>query len=503
MVYMLNLIKNKQIIYYIILILVIVIGVQYRTDVWLKEAGFFGDEGALIYNIQNKSFLQLFTTLEQAQCCPVLFLIFNKLIYNIFGLNETALRFFSYFTGVLTVIFSPFLCSKIFKSKVLAVLFTSIIIYNPQALYYSQEFKQYSSDILFTMIYIYLFLILKDKVKDTKTVICAGIISGISIFLSYSVQFIVFPVLLFFGFKLFKEKNYKHILYLFSGYLIMLSICFIYTIWGTFSNGILDSWIKESFPIKNWYDFSYLTNYLVSDVFGNNIVSVLFIMGSIVLLLKNRLLFYILIAPILFNIVSGLFHLYPFAINRVIMYLLPIFTIIVLYPFDCFICKFKSNTALKYAVYIMILFCSIFLYFQKIKYIPNMKYYYYRSNAREYIEQLNNRKILSDELIFADTNAEAIFTIYDKENKYKNNRIAYMIFHNPLKVIEYSNENKIYHLDELKKGQNIYFYNTDLYSDAVDINTVNDWINKNCKILYSKKDEIGEFLYVKKITGDN
>lgn len=488
---------NINVIYYAVLILILITGTVYRTSVWINEPGFFGDEGALIHNIQTKTYLGLFTTLDKAQCCPSLFLFFNKFIYSIFGLNEQALRFIPYFSGILSIIFAPLFCKKVFNSKFITLIFTSLLIYNPNAVYYSQEFKQYSSDILLTMAAIYLFFAFKDKVKNIKSAITTGILSGISVFFSYSVQFVVFPMLMFFMAEFVKKKENKTALFTFFPYFLILFVCFITTVFGTFFNGILEAWIDEPFLVKNLSDFIHLNSYLTLNIPFESFTAILFLSGTVLLAVKNRLLLYILIMPVLLNIISGVVNLYPFATGRVTLYLIPVFTVIILFPFDYLLSKIKKTAKNELVVIFTCILCFFFFQSQKPDYINGYKYYYIRSNAREYVKLLNKRNIDKNDIIFADTNAEGIFEIYDTEKKYINNRILYMKFHEPLKVIEYSEG--IYHIDKIKKGEKIYFYNTELYPDAVDVTVLRDWIQKNCKVLYKEKDSIGEFLYVKKI----
>ena len=178
--------KTTEILYWIILSVLIIIGITIRTDVWLNEPSFFGDETTLLSNIINRNFIGIFSALDSAQSCPTFFLLVNKIIYSFFGLNETALRFFSYLCGIFSLCIIPFFKDLLFKNKSLNLLLIVMLTLNGELLYYSQEFKQYSSDVFFTLLILLLFFKTKDKVINLKSALIVGTIFGIAGFFSFT-----------------------------------------------------------------------------------------------------------------------------------------------------------------------------------------------------------------------------------------------------------------------------------------------------------------------------
>lgn len=492
--------KITNTLYFIAIILIIILGILIRTDVWLNEPSFFGDEGALIYNIKNRSFFGLFSALDSAQSCPSFFLFFNKIIYLIFGLNETALRFLPFLAGILTFSIVPFFKNLLFKNKILNLLLITALILNSQLIYYSQEFKQYSSDAFFTLLIILVFFKTKDKIKDTKSALITGLVFSIIGYFCFTAEFLIFPICLYFTYIFIKNKTYKPIFYMIIPYFLGLLIQFLLIFKGMMSNGIMECWVNEPFAFSSLRLTMFTICDFTTSLYGCNIVFALFLIGIIVLLIKDRLLAYILLMPIALNMISGLLHLYPFVSNRAILYIAPIFMIICIKSFDIM----PNKNKIANAIFAIIVLCLITNMFTKLENIINRtqigdKYYYYiRSISKEYVNVLDKKEVKTDDKIFVDRQNEASFDVYYKDKNYDKN-VIYQTYYHDLTVSDRNSDYGTYKLDELEKGTHIWFYNTPHYPDSVKIEEIEGWINNNSKILLRENDSMGELLYVEKI----
>lgn len=498
-----NIKLTGNVLYIITVVCIIAAVIFFRTQIWLYEPGLAGDEGSLVYNIQTRNFFRLFTALDLAQCCPPVFLVFGKIIYNIWGLNETALRFLPYISGVLSIILIPFLFNKLFKIKILSLIIIPILGYNNNLCYYSQEFKQYSSDFLLTVIYLYLFVIFKDKIPYDSNLIKFSIISGIILglggFFSLPCVFITAPMFLHLAVKLFKSKKLKELSFFILSYFTGLLMQFFTYIYGTMSNGILDCWTEEEQILSSMHNISYLFNTLIGFI-DFRLLIVLFFIGIIYMLIKERVLAFILITPIVLNAISGYLHLYPFTVSRVILYLFPVIYIILLKPLDILHTK---KPILNCIIYILIFSISLlnFVNIYKSRQWPlninGKTYYYFMSNSKEYIQNLNKLNVNPDDIIYVGRTGDGIFQVYDTDKKYVKN----MIFQNmkPLSITGDILNGQVLSLDDIPKGSKIYFYNDIIAAEFNDTYDVIDWVKNNTKTISSQKDDIGEFLYVQKI----
>ncbi len=502
-----KLVKIGKFIFYTSTIFLTVCLFIYRSSVWINEPGFFGDEGALIYNIQTRNFFQLFLPLDQAQCCPPLFLCFAKIIYMIFGVNETALRFFPYISGVAACILSFFAGNKVFKFKSLSLILFSLMIYDYNLSYYSQEFKQYSSDVFFSLLIFYSFLVFKNKIDTNKKALLFGICLGLTGFISLPAEFVVVPICFYYLFLYLKEKQYKRLLCMSLPYITLSVALFFLMVFKTLQGNMLDlpMWAEGCDTFKSLQTVKDLFLYIFSTDY--HLLTVMFFVGLLFCILKNRFLIYFMVFPILLNILFGYCHLYPFTISRVILWLVPFMYIISLKSFDFL--KTKNNVA-NICVEILIFIFAILsfhnIYQNKIEFTtpcPDKHYYFYTSNAKEYVKKLENVTVKPTDVVFVDCQGEGIFDIYDKDNKYFGKNVIYQSYKEPLNFIGYGSNiqevsDKI-HLDDLAVGTKIYFYNYKYSGDEGEFGSVNKWIEENTKILFNENDAFGEFYYVEKI----
>lgn len=494
--------KAGKIILYLSAILLFLYAISVRTSIWLNEPGFFGDEGGLVVNIQNKNFLQLFLPLDFGHCCPPIILCAFKILYIIFGLNETALRFFSYFCGISACVLAFFVGRKVFKFASSSLLFALFMVINNNLIYYSQEFKQYSSDVFFSLLIFYLFLLFKDKINTTFKALGGGILLGLSGFVSFPAEFVVLAICCYFLVKYLKNNDFKKLLFMSVPCIILTLSLFILIVWDTITGKMLTlpMWVSgcdafESFSsLKTLLDFAYLDNFSLFMGF-------LFVIGIIYLVIKERLLLFLLISPILFNIISGYSHMYPFMISRAILWIIPFFIIISLKALDVLKSENKFfNMFVEVIIFLFTVFVGCTVSTQE-KISSDVPYYFYRSNAREYVQKLNKQNVKKTDVIFVDIQGGS-FDIYDKGHQYHGKNVVYQdekgfnVYPGP---ILNPNGEEIRSLSEFPKGTNFWFYNCKIYGDEIALDEIERWISENSKILYKESDAIGDFLYVKKI----
>lgn len=480
--------KLPNIIYIIVILSIILLGITYKTDIWLHTDGLFYDEAALLMNIKERSFLGLFLPLGYSQCAPAFFLVLQKIIYSIFGLKETALYFIPYLSGVLTLIVCAILGNKIFKIKSLNILFLTLLTANTVINDYSQKLKQYSSDMFFAVLILFLFLNFKDKIESKKSVLITGFLAGLMCFISFPSQFIILPMIGYLIFKLVKNNKKELIKYLVLPYLTLVCVQFFMLVLGTLADSNLTNyWEEKEFALHSFASFASTIMFLV-DGWGINIftaqktfiIGFLFFLGFIELCTKEKLLGYLLIAPFILNAISGLLGLYPFAESRVILYLAPLAMIICLKAFDFLTLKNKKTEIIFFLIFLTFF---IFSYDKRRKPFYNGENYYYFicANAREFVNKLNSRGIKKDDMIILDSASNIAFQLYDKENKY-------------LKSISYEGN-----IGDLDDGQHFYIYynKINLYLPEVHYET-GKWIENEATILYKDSDLFGDFLYIKK-----
>ncbi|MFQ8626627.1 MAG: hypothetical protein ACLSA2_09340 [Candidatus Gastranaerophilaceae bacterium] len=132
--------------------------------------------------------------LEHYQCAPPIFMSLSKLLTYIFGLHENILRIIPLFAGILSLPAFYFLSKDFLKSKWLILIVNFLFAVNYQLIYYSQEFKQYSSDVLISILTLYYLAKIDIVNLKTKQVIIFGILISLLPLMAFPTAFIIFHI---------------------------------------------------------------------------------------------------------------------------------------------------------------------------------------------------------------------------------------------------------------------------------------------------------------------
>ena len=85
--------KTKNITYQVIIVLLFILGIFLRTNLYLMNNVFEDDECRLAITMLDKNFWQMFLPLGDAQSAPPLFMLCSKFLADSFGYVEIILKF--------------------------------------------------------------------------------------------------------------------------------------------------------------------------------------------------------------------------------------------------------------------------------------------------------------------------------------------------------------------------------------------------------------------------
>lgn len=335
----------------LLIIAIITIGIVLRIMLFSYNRPLWNDECALALNLIDFKIPHYFQTLTYGQAAPPFFLIISK-IFSKLSLNiELSLRIFPLISSIFSIgIF--YLLSKKLLTKQSSIIFALILFcFNPKLIYFGQEFKQYSSDVLFFICILTSYFYLDINKLSFKKTFLIGTIYSFCIWFSFtslSALFIIFILLTI--------KNYKKLSCLISPVLISL-ILFYFSQNHLQSNNFLHTYWAEGFIQNNFSNLlQIMINYFVFT-FNNLFLFFLFIVGlliSIINLKKEKNV--ILIAPLFLAIILSYFSIYPLS-SRVSLYLIPIIILLIAQVFDYINLKnVKVNSIL---CLILMFLCSI------------------------------------------------------------------------------------------------------------------------------------------------
>lgn len=174
----------------ILLAIFIISGIALRIFHFIYNRSLWMDEVYLATSLIKYNYHELIhSPLYYEQKAPIGFLLCVKLIVNIFGKNEYALRLIPLFSGIISLfLFIP--VGKYFLSKPALVLALGILCFSPALIYHAVEIKQYAIELLATLAALYTFIRFEHK-KSLITMVIWGLMGGLLIWFSYSVIFIL------------------------------------------------------------------------------------------------------------------------------------------------------------------------------------------------------------------------------------------------------------------------------------------------------------------------
>lgn len=315
--------------------ILILSGIIFRIREFFFNRPLWLDESFLALNITEKSLPELiFNHLSYLQHAPIVYIFFIKIINIISGNSEYSLRLFSLLCSLISIFVFYKLVLKIFNFT--GVCFSLFFFtFSLSLIYYSSETKQYSFDLLITLLLVSnCFLLTKDKLNNSELA-TISIFTIASIWCSFNSPFILsgMLIILFLHHSLNKNKTM-----LLQGLVItsLTSLSFY-----IYHNHSLYKITENKYLFKIW-DWAFITfppnektieliTKLFQDVFSNAsfIAIFYFTVGLISLFFaKNKIIYLLILSPLIFITSASLIKIYPFY-ERFLFFIHPIIIIVV------------------------------------------------------------------------------------------------------------------------------------------------------------------------------
>ena len=172
------------------IVVLLFIGVLIRLQPYFYNRAIEHDEAFVSNNIIQKSFAELTGVLDYAQAAPIPFLWIEKIAINTFGANELALRLYPLLCGILSIFLFYKLANKIFEGPYL-ILAMGFLIFCSQHIHYVNDVKQYSSDVLVSIVILLLAINLYRKNIDKNAFMYYGVGGAICVWFSQPSIFVL------------------------------------------------------------------------------------------------------------------------------------------------------------------------------------------------------------------------------------------------------------------------------------------------------------------------
>lgn len=457
-------VKNKKdILFYLIAFLICAIGVFLRLKAYFASYSFWMDECSLAINVINRGIFGFFTPLEHYQSAPPLFLSLIKILTLIFGNAEKVYRFIPLVCSIASIPLF-YLASKKFLTNKIAVIFALLLFnLNYQLIYFSIEFKQYSSDVFFCLVSFLIFSNIKISKSSNRKIFLYGLISAFSLLFCLPLSFLILAFLLN---EFFMEKTkIKSLLIFSSPFFLIVPFYYFYNLLP--SKNIMMSRFSELWSggfIDSFLDFISIFRENIFFFFNSKMaLGFLLLLGfGFYFLIKQKKN---LLIPFFFSIVlfASIFHIYPLK-ERVALYILPFLILVLL----VFVDKLLIKNKLKSIVAILIMFFLIMPVFNLYKSGIYEKIQNKKSYANKMFSVLKDNFNQNDILIYNDASA-SIYEFYCAYYGFSADKFI------QINLSQYSREYYLSLLNYLKKGKTFWFYYPADYVTKPVIPFIKDW----------------------------
>ena len=319
--------------YKISLSVIFVLGILFRCYVFFRNPSLWSDEVYLTFNIYEKSYTGLLSSLSRLQASPPGFTVPVKILLDFFSpaaeyYRDMILRIIPFISGVLSLPLFYYFSKLVFRNKKKYILAALIFFaFNPCAIIYCAQFKQYSTELLCAILLLIIFYKIIFQ-KEYKNIYAAGI--TIIPWFSYSSFFIIaagfLSILIKKDTKLFVKTFFPFILSCLIYYIVSLRFVFAanYAEMNKFWSGAY-GFLSLNHPLRFFTRFGELfaatkaTSVIAGGIFFLFCVRYCFSKEN----LHKKIL---ILIPILLVILASIFHKYAIQ-PRLILFLLPCFMI--------------------------------------------------------------------------------------------------------------------------------------------------------------------------------
>lgn len=335
---------------YIIFSVIILAGILYRVLFYSYGRPFWNDECALANNVINFNIVNCFKPLAFSQAAPPFFLVISGLFSKMMPSIELSLRFFPLIASVLSIFAFYFVSKKVLNKKSAIVCALLLFCFNYRLIYYAQEFKQYSSDVLIFLSILASYFYLDIEKLNTKKLVLAGFVYAVSVWFSFASLFALFTVFCLFIFK--NIKSYKKLIPLILPVVASFVCFYVFEHHLAINKFLLEYW-QNGFINQDFSNFGQIFMNYFAYSFNSIIIMLFFLIGLALKLFnfKNEKSL-ILLIPIALAVVLSYFKIYPLE-SRVSLYLIPVCILFAVQILEYM--NFKKKLA-NYIFYSLIIF---------------------------------------------------------------------------------------------------------------------------------------------------
>ena len=401
--------KTQRWIVGILLVLAAVI----RLKVYWQNRSLFIDEASLARNLAEKSYVDFFGPLAYDQFAPPLFMIESKMVSQLWGMHEQAVRLLPLLASLACLYLVYETLRKLCLHPISIIWGLGMIGLSVYAIRYATEFKQYSGDSFVCALLLHA-VIMRDQEWSWRSVVFWVIFGGMCILYSMPSVFILSGVGFHFLSKAESARSRLKVLLVGGMWLLCFGAYYFLVLREGVESGYLQDYFDERFldvGLSSWRNNLRLLQeplVLLADktALGVGLGTLLLIAGFWRMRSRLRAWRILLTVPLLVFLLAVCMRQYPVSM-RLILFLLPLLIVIACAGLDA-----MWHTAPYYGKGLLILLIVVSIANKK-----GHSYLYQKMTFEELRPGLHLLKsaIKPGDVIYVDHEAIPAFEFYQKD----------------------------------------------------------------------------------------
>ena len=321
--------------------LIVGFGIMIRFIQYLADRSLWLDESLLVLNITHRTFAGLLQPLDNGQAAPVGFLLLERLVVQIFGSSEYALRLVPFLAGCVALVLFYRVAVACIKPEAVPIALLLFAISGP-LIYYSSEVKQYSCDVAIALLLLLMAIDVYPKKLTALRVAILAVVGAGALWFSHPAVFVLGGIGAGLGLCCILKRDWKYlrsllVVYLcwtvsfISNYLVSLRYISSNQALQGFWNDAYMPLLPHSLSDLHWFIDTFFTifqNPVGLGPYAAGIAALLFLVGSVVLYRARRERFWLLLAPIFLALFASGLHKYPFG-GRLLLFAAPVLILLI------------------------------------------------------------------------------------------------------------------------------------------------------------------------------
>jgi len=315
---------------------IIAIGTLLRVAQYSCGRSLWNDEAELALNILHRPIGGLFQPLQYHQGAPIGFLLLEKVTTILAGKSEIALRAIPFVAGIVALIVF-YDVGKLYLSPAAVPIALLLFSLTRSVVYYSSELKQYSTDVLVTLILLRAVYKLSEAPLRQRELFEIGALGAVAIWFSHPASFVLAGAAAILIIASLVQRNGEglgRVMWVFAAWAGSFGVCYFVSLRHlSHDDTLLDYWRGNFVPrdlslITPWVSHSFFAAFENPAPLNSVLGACFFVAGCGKLLRDRRLRFGLLTAPLLALFFASLLHLYPLY-GRLLLFLCPILLLLV------------------------------------------------------------------------------------------------------------------------------------------------------------------------------